>query len=138
MRSSKPPAVATWLLEHFGSGPRNDHITGDLMEAYEEGRSRGWYWKQVLAAITVSLWHEIVAHPVLTLRAITIGWAAWFSFYYGVGPGLLGPFVRRFFVPSGYPFAPSMLIWLTLSLFVRAASGWIVVGFTVPIGLQWC
>jgi hypothetical protein len=54
MRSSKPPAVATWLLEHLQSGSRNDHITGDLMEAYQHGRSRAWYWKQVLAAIMVS------------------------------------------------------------------------------------
>ena len=96
------------------------------MEAYEQGRSRGWYWKQVLAAIAVSFCQETVAHPVLALRAITIGWAIWFSFYYGVGPRLLGPFARRFFVPSGYPFSPLMLIWWTASLFVRAGSGWIV------------
>jgi hypothetical protein len=60
MTSSKPPAVATWLLEHLQSGSRKDHITGDLMEAYQRGRSRAWYWKQVLAAITVSFCQECI------------------------------------------------------------------------------
>ena len=111
MRSSKPPRVATWLLEHFRSGSRNDYITGDLMEAYQCGRSRAWYWRQVLTAITVSFCQEIMSHPVLALRAIAIGWAAWFLYYDGIGPRLMGPFVRRFFVPSGFPFSPSTLIW---------------------------
>jgi hypothetical protein len=126
MRPVKPPAMATWLLEHFQSGPQNDHLTGDLMEAYEQGRSHGWYWKQTVAAILVSFCHEVATHPLLGLRAISAGWATWFLFYYGVGPGILGPLVRRFFLPSGYPFAPSMQIWWIASLFVHAASGWIV------------
>jgi hypothetical protein len=96
------------------------------MEAYQRGRSRAWYWRQVLAAIIVSFYQEIMSHPVLALRAISVGWATWFLFYYGAGPRLLGPFVRRFFVPSGFPFSPSALIWWTAALFVFAASGWIV------------
>ena len=40
------------------------------MEAYQRGRSRAWYWKQVLAAIVVSFYQEIMAHPVLAFRAI--------------------------------------------------------------------
>ncbi len=125
MRSSKLPRVATWLLEHLQSGSRNDHITGDLMEAYQRGRSRAWYWKQALTAIIVSFYQEIMAHPVLALRAIAIGWtASWFLYDYGVRP--LAPLLRRFIVFSGYPFGPSMLIGFALSLLVLAASGWIV------------
>ena len=60
MRTSRPPVVATWLLEHFRSGSRNDCITGDLMEAYQRGCSRGWYWKQMFAAIIVSYCQEVV------------------------------------------------------------------------------
>jgi TonB family protein len=56
MRPSRPPVVATWLLEHFRSGSTNDCITGDLIEAYQGGCSRAWYWKQVLAAIIVSFY----------------------------------------------------------------------------------
>jgi hypothetical protein len=125
MRSSKPPRVATWLLEHFRSGSGGDYITGDLMEAYQRGRSRAWYWKQVLTAIVVSFYQEIMAHPLLALRAVAIGWAAtWFSFDYGIRP--LAPLLRRFVVFSGYPFGPSMLIGFALSLLVLAASGWFV------------
>jgi hypothetical protein len=122
---SRPPSVATWLLEHFHSGP-NDYITGDLIEAYQSGRSRIWYWKEVIVAVVVSFFQEIIAHPVLAVRAITIGWATLILFYYGVGPLLGRLLIGRFFRLSGYPFGPSMLIWLTLSLFVLAASGWIV------------
>ena len=60
MTSSNPPTVATWLLEHLQSGSRNDHITGDLMEAYQRGRSRAWYWKQVLAAIIVNFCQKYI------------------------------------------------------------------------------
>jgi len=60
MRNAHPPLLATWLLEHLQFGSRNDHITGDLMEAYQRGRSRAWYWKQVLAAIIVSFCQEVV------------------------------------------------------------------------------
>jgi hypothetical protein len=123
---SKPPRVATWLLEHFRSGSGNDCIVGDLVEAHQGGRSRAWYWRQVLTAILVSFCQEIVAHPVLALRAISVGWASWFLFYYGFGPKLLRPFVMRFFVPSGFPFTPSTQIWWTAALLVLAASGWIV------------
>jgi hypothetical protein len=124
MRSSKPPALATWLLEHFRPGSENDHITGDLMEAYQCGRSRSWYWKEVFAAIVIGVCDEIMTHPLLALRAISVGWATWVLVDYGVG--LLGPLLRRFLVFSGYPFGPSMLIGFTASLFVCAASGWIV------------
>jgi hypothetical protein len=78
MRSSKPPAVATWLLEHLQSGTRKDYITGDLIEAYQGGRSRAWYWKEVFAAITVGLWREFVfgrqnVKSKSTVRAILFG-----------------------------------------------------------------
>ena len=126
MKSAKPPALATWLLEHFRPGSENDHITGDLMEAYGCGRSRTWYWKEVLAAIVIGVCHEIMAHPLLALRAIAVGWATWFLFYYGIGPRLLFPFLNRFFRPSGMPFSPWMLIFSTAFLFFRAASGWAV------------
>jgi hypothetical protein len=132
MRSSKPPAVATWLLEQFRCGSRNDYITGDLMEAYQGGSSRGWYWKQVLAAIIVSFYQEIKAHPVLALRAIAVGNGIWFIYRYGVTPRLLSPLVRRFLQPSGFPFSPWVLTWWTLSLTDNAVSGWIIARLDRP------
>lgn len=124
MRSARPPALATWLLEHFRSGSENDYIAGDLMEAYERGRSRTWYWKEVLAAVVIGVYEAVVAHPVLALRAISVGWASWLLFYYGIGPRILEPLVRRFFSPSGMPFAPSMLMFSIASL-VLPCSKWV-------------
>jgi hypothetical protein len=126
MRSSKPPAVATWLLEHFRSGSRNDYLTGDLMEAYQRGCSRAWYRKQVLVAIVVSFRQEIMAHPVLALRAIAVGMAPWYLYRYGLTPTLLSPLFKRFLQPSGFPLSPWALTWWIISLTVSAASGWII------------
>jgi len=34
MTSKQPPRIATWMLKHFGSGPNNDSILGDLAEQF--------------------------------------------------------------------------------------------------------
>ncbi len=69
----KPPVVATAILMCLG--PREEPIVGDLLEEYGAGRSRRWFWWQVLSAVAVSVIREIRHHPVLTLRAIATGWA---------------------------------------------------------------
>jgi hypothetical protein len=74
MRSSRPPAAATWLLNHLTDAPQNDSLAGDLTEEYARGRSRAWYLRQVLAAILVGFWTEISAHKLLALRALVTGW----------------------------------------------------------------
>ncbi len=51
MKSSQPPAVATWLLLQFASEQNRDALAGDLIEEYRRGRSESWYWRQVLIAI---------------------------------------------------------------------------------------
>jgi hypothetical protein len=51
MKSSPPPAFATWLLKHLCSGQYSDALAGDLVEEYRRGRSESWYWRQVLVAI---------------------------------------------------------------------------------------
>jgi hypothetical protein len=132
MRFSTPPVLATWLLSYFLPGSENDHIIGDLMEAFQSGRSRTWYWKEVLAAIVIGVSSETVKHPLSALRAISFGWATWLLIYYAVAPKVLEPVFRRIFRPSGYPFSPSMLIWLVVSLLVLAGSGWIVARVNRP------
>ncbi|WP_263350706.1 hypothetical protein [Acidicapsa acidisoli] len=52
MRAACPPAVATWLLDHL-CAERNEALAGDLVEEYFGGRSAGWYWRQVMAAIAI-------------------------------------------------------------------------------------
>jgi hypothetical protein len=48
-----PPRIATWLLERFGPGYRNESLVGDILEEYQQGRTRGWYWRQTLVAICI-------------------------------------------------------------------------------------
>jgi hypothetical protein len=75
------PKVATWLLTHFGSGPNNDVVLGDLTERYQEGLPRMWYWKQCLKAILSGLFGEYRAHKLLTVRALILGWTVIFLYF---------------------------------------------------------
>ena len=80
MTRRKPPTIATFLLERFASPPGNDALAGDLAETYAQGRSRSWYWLQVLGAIALSGVRELREHPFLVLRTILIGWSVvWFT-----------------------------------------------------------
>jgi preprotein translocase subunit SecY len=49
MRSTEPPRLATWLIEHTGRDRTS--LAGDLLEEYRRGRSTAWYWKQVLTTL---------------------------------------------------------------------------------------
>lgn len=49
----KPPRLATWLLDQFASVV-DTPLAGDLMESFQSGRSRAWYWRQVLLAIVIA------------------------------------------------------------------------------------
>ncbi len=79
MRSSKPPVLATWLVEHLIPGPRNEALAGDLLEQFSQGRSVTWYWRQVLCAV---LWGLVKDWRVLALAiAVTAGWAYPLNFW---------------------------------------------------------
>ena len=85
----------------------------------------------MLAAIAVSFYYEILAHPVLALRAISIGWTPWFILQIWFGPTLVIPFAKQFLPPS--PINPLVLIWWTVWLLsARAAGGWIVARLDRP------
>lgn len=78
-KSDQPPAIASWLLRHFTSSINSEAITGDLHERYNQGRSRVWYWWQVVVAIGVGTFKDIRGHKLLTLRALIVGWFVfWF------------------------------------------------------------
>ena len=118
----RSPAIATFLMEKLGSDPRNDQIVGDLIEQYVRGRSRFWFWRQVVAAIVMSFFHQIRSHWLLALSAVLTGWCVWSILNTGLTVGLdalVNPWETRLPTLAG-------LIWWTTWLANRAISGWII------------
>lgn len=62
MRSSRPPALASWVVEHL-IPRKKDALVGDLLEQFSEGRSAAWYWHQAVVAVLLNLswamWRQI-------------------------------------------------------------------------------
>lgn len=59
MNRRNPPPLARWMLEHLALGSNSDALTGDILEEFLCGRSRWWYWREVLFAIAVGFLREI-------------------------------------------------------------------------------
>jgi hypothetical protein len=68
MNSAKPPRLAAWILLHFGPQVNSDALAGDLWEAFQQGRSKAWYWRQVLAAVR---WRRLL---YLLLLSALVAW----------------------------------------------------------------
>jgi hypothetical protein len=81
MKSSKPPALATWLVEHMIPGDNNEALAGDLLEQFREGRSVAWYWRQVFVAILVGCSKEF--QILWTAIGVTLIWDSALSQFYG-------------------------------------------------------
>jgi len=84
MRHEEPPRAATRLLEDFGPKNNQEALAGDLLESFQQGRSRAWYWRQVPAAIQwrrpfflFLFWTAFVSYPAsLDFRVGSTGWLA--------------------------------------------------------------
>jgi hypothetical protein len=75
MKPPKPPALATWMLEHLLWGGRNEALAGDLLEEFQRRRSVAWYWRQVFGAILASFSNEVRADWVMVWTIVfTTGW----------------------------------------------------------------
>jgi len=103
--SPDPPKLASWLMEHFSPLLQNAPLAGDLVESFRDGRSSGWYCRQVFWAILIGLlnlfrkrWRRLrVALPVKEVRMskpklavslaivlvalVTVGWWATKTFW---------------------------------------------------------
>ncbi len=134
MTSKQPPGIATWLLQHFGSGPNNDAVLGDLAEQYLQKNSAMWYWRQAMKASPVSLVKEIQGHKWIAARALLIGWGMWTLCgsrvqYQDISISFPGDF---FFGASGvmwnpaYPGGGMPVFKFAFPLIVGAICGWLV------------
>jgi len=72
MTERTPPKLATALLNALG--PRDGAVSGDLREVYADGRSRGWYWRQVVTVILVT------NYPIVIARGVATGWLTLWAF----------------------------------------------------------
>jgi len=82
MRRIEPPATATWLLNNVTPGERNEALAGDLLEEFQNGRTAGWYWSQVLVAIALGWFRQALTYPGGLVFAILWSAAApsWFVY----------------------------------------------------------
>lgn len=133
MTATRPPRLATWVVERFVGGPRRDSLVGDLLEQYAQRRSAAWYWRQVVTAIAVSAARDISAHKRLAVRAVAMGWLAYALLSVPVHwlAEIAGLRMQDWIVSSGhYAFWPVFLAGpLSATVFsslAGAAVGWLV------------
>ena len=76
---SQPPTLAVFLLRHLCPKDNQEALIGDLLESFREGRSDGWFWRQVLIALLAGVskglrlhWPQICFAVVGTLNRARI------------------------------------------------------------------
>jgi hypothetical protein len=57
--------LAELLLKRF---TENEHLIGDLQEEYRAGRSRAWYWRQVMAALMMRTTHPVDLYEFVAVQ----------------------------------------------------------------------
>lgn len=113
MKPKRPPALATWLLRRFVVGDKRESLSGDLIERYQTRSSGGWYWRQVITAIAVSIVSDVRHHKLRAAGAALMGLVLYFLSAIPV-VALIDRFPMQ-------PFVESLLIW-----FACGIVGWIV------------
>ena len=108
-------AAAAWMFERLGLDAA---LAGDLLEECAQGRSKLWYWRQVLIAIWIGIWQAVFDHKVLALRAVATGcvvngvwYFLWVKFHL--------PFVN-------FRLSMESVVSLCLVLFLSAVTGWVL------------
>jgi hypothetical protein len=129
------PSFATWLLQTFATGPNNENLAGDIAERYAAGRSRFWYWRQVLAAIFVSLFREVRSNGLMAIRALVVGWGLFFLTFPPQKwimrlpwPAVRFLYVRGWIIPA--------CIFIAYSCIFACAMGWIIGRLNRPYQAQ--
>jgi hypothetical protein len=121
VKPPNPPSLATKLLESLVPQRTSEALLGDLIEQYEAGRSRTWYWQQVVLTLVITAGLEVRASKLQAVSAVVIGYLTGASLCYFT-TSLAGRFVGGYMgVSTAY-----YLVFLPLAFFSFAASGWIV------------
>jgi hypothetical protein len=94
----------------------SEPLLGDLIEQYQGGRSRIWYWRQVLQALVIGALREVRRRKLQTVSAIIIGCATALPLCYA-STSLAARFV------GGYK---AFVVFAPLVFLSAATSGWIV------------
>ena len=119
MKPTDPPALATTLLELLVSPRTSAGLIGDLIEEYRNGRSRTWYWQQMIVALMRSAFREGQEHKLQASSAIVLGYLCGASLCYFT-TSAAGKFVGPYTVVGAY------LLFLPLAFVSAAISGWIL------------
>ena len=134
----KPPTVATAILMRLG--PVDECVIGDLMEEYARGRSRWWYWRQVLSVLLLGSVRQLRARPARAACATAIGWATLGLGFTLLGDrtaegvaGLLWSWDRSGAYAGTLPWWPFQLSAALVSYGGFAVSGWLVARASRPI-----
>jgi hypothetical protein len=130
---NEPPKLATWILNRFA--PRNNALAGDLAEEFRQGRSRAWYWRQIIAAVCVGAVREIQIHPIPLISCIAMGLIfAWLFLAYVprvvIDPGVR-EYYRWYYANGGSGFGALgpffSVVSLALNVFANALAGGLAV-----------
>lgn len=78
-RKSAPPALALWCLRHLLPSHASEALTGDLVENFRHGKTRAWFWKQVLAAMAAAALAGLRSHWPHICYALAGTWAMSFE-----------------------------------------------------------
>jgi hypothetical protein len=54
-------SLATALMDRFGVEPA---LIGDVLEQRRAGRSRAWFWRQVVVVLFSAVVRDLAAHPL--------------------------------------------------------------------------
>jgi hypothetical protein len=64
-----PPRTASALLQRLTQG--TESALGDLVEQFQSGKSRWWYWRQVVGVIAHKAFEDLRHSPALVVAVIT-------------------------------------------------------------------
>jgi hypothetical protein len=73
------PRVAVWCLTHLVYGERGSAILGDLLERFEQGESRSWFWRQTLATVAYGFRQAVRDHGAPFAGAVVLTVVLYFA-----------------------------------------------------------